>query len=215
MAHPQLPLGDQHCALHEALGEQRHLAGAQHDPTGENSFFQEKEKRIPPPHHRHANNATNCGERLGLLHHEAEQLLGAHGESLESHPMCIFFCAGIFKRAGALCFAVADHLEGVCQRPPVCAAGAGRGLPEALQAAGEGPLRGDGLRQDLLPAEQVSQATPAFSILAFCIWRPGGLCELGRDGPVAFCLAAARRENMPAWRPLRPTSTRRARAREA
>lgn len=31
----QLPFGDQHCALHETLGEQGHLSGSQHDPTGE------------------------------------------------------------------------------------------------------------------------------------------------------------------------------------
>ena len=54
------------------------------------------------------------------------------------------------------CFlSVADHLEGVCQHPPVRASGPGRRLPEAVPAAGEGPLWGDGLRQHLLPAKQV------------------------------------------------------------
>lgn len=31
----QLSLRDQHCAIHEASGEQRHLPGAQHDTTGQ------------------------------------------------------------------------------------------------------------------------------------------------------------------------------------
>lgn len=31
----QLPLGDQHYAIHEAPGEQGHLLGAQHDTAGE------------------------------------------------------------------------------------------------------------------------------------------------------------------------------------
>lgn len=32
---PQLSLRDQHCAIHEASGEQGHLPGPQHDSTGQ------------------------------------------------------------------------------------------------------------------------------------------------------------------------------------
>lgn len=49
----------------------------------------------------------------------------------------------------------AHHMEGVCQHPSFRAPGSGRGLPETLQTAGERPLWGDRLWQDLVPAKQV------------------------------------------------------------
>lgn len=116
---------------------------------------------------------TFCFLILGLLHHEAEQFLRAHGESFGFSGQYWWTCSqmtSVCKQlnylniyATTFCFSnawekavvktelslssasAADHLEGVRQHSPLRASGSGGRLPEALQATGEGSLWGDRL----------------------------------------------------------------------
>lgn len=116
---------------------------------------------------------------------------------------------------------LANHLGGVCQHPPLRSSGSGRRLPDALQTAGEGPLRDHRLRQDLLPTKQVRVGSAV--VQTYLLVRHWWVVTLGviranwrRANRVRLPrLPAALRENTLAWLPSKPTWTRRERAREA
>lgn len=88
------------------------------------------------------------------LNSSSELMVSTTGTSFSVFFRCNMKCF-LSNYVSLLCPLTAHHMEGVCQHPSFRAAGSGRGLPETLQTAGERPLWGDGLWQDLIPAKQV------------------------------------------------------------